>query len=100
MCCIVCLLDEELIKKREYRIVVSYFYFYLYDMKVTAILPDLLVEEVKSYTNEKTITKSLLTALSDWLQVQKIKQLNAYLKDNPLEFAEGYSAQSIRNLNR
>lgn len=69
-------------------------------MKVTAILPDNLIADVKSFTKSKKTTEALIKALSDWISSQKIKQLNSEIKNNPLEFTEGFSADSVRNINR
>ena len=45
-------------------------------MKVTAILPDDLINKVKHYSKGKNITESLIIALMDWMALQKIKELN------------------------
>ena len=69
-------------------------------MKVTAILPDELVLEIQKYTDGKNITDSLQKALSEWLKLAKVKKLNGKLKKLPLQFADGYSAEKVRNINR
>ena len=69
-------------------------------MKVTAILPDELVIEIQKYTNGKNITDSLQKALSEWLKLAKVKKLNKKLKKQPLKFADGYSAEKVRKINR
>jgi len=69
-------------------------------MKVTAILPDELVIEIQKYTNGKNITDSLQKALSEWLKLAKVKKLNKKLKKQPLKFADGYSADKVRKINR
>jgi len=69
-------------------------------MKVTAILPDELVLEIQKYTDGKNITDSLQKALSEWLKLAKVKKLNEKLKKIPLQFADGYSADKIRKINR
>lgn len=68
-------------------------------MKVTAIIPDEIVEDVRKYTGGKNITDSLIKALSDWLYRQRINQLSNELHQNPVQFREGFSAQGIRNNN-
>jgi hypothetical protein len=69
-------------------------------MKVTAILPDELVIEIQKYTEGKNITDSLHKALSEWLKLAKVKKLNKKLKKQPLKFADGYSADKVRKINR
>ncbi len=67
-------------------------------MKVTAILPDDIINDVKEFTGGKNVTESLTHALNDWLYQKRLEKLNRKLKDNPVAFKEGYSADSIRNL--
>jgi hypothetical protein len=69
-------------------------------MKVTAILPDSLVEEVQHITQGKNITESLISALKEWLDLRHIKELNERIQEKPLEFKEGFSSDSLRELNR
>lgn len=68
-------------------------------MKVTAILPNDIVRDVKEFTGGKNITDSLVKALKDWLYMKRIEKLNKQLSDNPVEFDEGFSAERIRALN-
>jgi len=67
-------------------------------MKVTAIIQDELIEEVMAKTKAKNITESLKTALTEWLRMQKIKELNMQVAESPLDFK--YSAEELRELNR
>lgn len=68
-------------------------------MKVTAILPDDLIQDVKEFTGGKNITESLKRALSDWLYQKRIERLNQQLSESPVEFQENFDAETIRNLN-
>ncbi len=68
-------------------------------MKVTAILPDDLIQDVKEFTGGKNITESLKSALSDWLYQKRIERLNQQLSNNPIEFHEDFNAEKIRDLN-
>jgi len=43
-------------------------------VKVTALIPDELVEEVKHLTQGKNITDSLIIALNEWVESQKTKK--------------------------
>ena len=69
-------------------------------MKVTAILPDKLINDIKQYTGAKNITESLIVALNEWLALRKIKDLNILIKNHPLHFSSEFSSSKIRELNR
>jgi hypothetical protein len=69
-------------------------------MKVTAILPDRLVKDVNKLAGGKTLTESLTIALQDWSDLQKVKELNEQIRERPLEFNTGFSAATVRKLNR
>ena len=72
----------------------------LYRMKVTAILPDRLVKDVNKLAGGETLTESLTIALQDWSDLQKVKELNEQIRERPLEFNTGFSAATVRKLNR
>ena len=67
-------------------------------MKVTAIIPDALVEEVKTYSQGKNITDSVIIALKEWLSLKHLSELNAQVASEPLEFER--EAADIRETNR
>lgn len=69
-------------------------------MKVTALIPDKLVKEVKLLSKGKNITESLIKALSEWVALQKIKSLNKNIKKKPLSFRDDFNAFSTREINR
>lgn len=69
-------------------------------MKVTALIPDDLVSDVKQLTQGKNITDSLIKALSEWVSIQRIKSLNSKVSKTPLSFRDGFNAQSVREINR
>jgi hypothetical protein len=69
-------------------------------MKVTALIPDDLVKDVKQYTGGRNITESLITALEEWLSVKKIQLLNEDIIKKPLEFSKDFSAFENREMNR
>ena len=75
-------------------------YRIVYRMKITALIPDNLIEEVKEYTQGKNITESLIKALTEWIQMQKIKKLNATISKKPLKFRKDFSPRQIRAINR
>jgi hypothetical protein len=66
-------------------------------MKVTAIIADELVNDVKTYTRSTTITEAITIALRDWLDIYKIKELNKKIAQNPIYINDG---QQIREINR
>ena len=67
-------------------------------MKVTAILPDDLIKNLKQLSHGKNITDSLKIALNDWVKIQTLKKLNREISSTPLEFE--YTADEIRSINR
>ncbi|MEE9315779.1 MAG: DUF2191 domain-containing protein [bacterium] len=69
-------------------------------MKVTAILPDELIEEVKELSSGRNITEGLLIALSEWTALKKIKNLNSKVETNPLSFSDKFDASKNRERNR
>ena len=66
-------------------------------MKVTAIIPDEIVNDVQEYTKGKNITDSIIKALSDWLYIKRIQKLNNEVRKEPLQFADGFNAEIVRN---
>ena len=66
-------------------------------MKVTAIIPDEIVNDVKKYTGGKNITDSLIKALNDWLYRQRINHLSNDLQQNPVRFREDFTAEETRD---
>jgi hypothetical protein len=69
-------------------------------MKVTANIPDALIDEVRQLAGKPTITESLIVALEEWIALKRVRELNAQVRERGLEFKKGYSAASIRKLNR
>jgi hypothetical protein len=66
-------------------------------MKVTALIPDDIINDVQEYTGGKNITDSLIKALSDWLYIKRIQKLNKEVRKKPLRFAAGFNGEIIRN---
>jgi hypothetical protein len=69
-------------------------------MKVTALIPDLLVKEVTHYAKGQNLTESLILALRDWLAQKKLRQLNRKIAAKPFEFKDSFSADKVRQINR
>ena len=104
-----CRIRKTLNKKNEFSaILVDLKFFldtydvlsYIYFMKVTALIPDDLVKDVKQYAGGKNITESLITALEEWLSLKKIQYLNEDIVKKPLEFSKDFSANKNREMNR
>ncbi len=68
-------------------------------MKVTAIIPDEIINDIQKFTKGKNITDSLVKALNDWLYVKRIEMLNKELSTEPVNFKEGFTAEGVRKLN-
>lgn len=73
---------------------------YFNRMKVTALIPDTIIDEVKKYSNGKNITDSLIIALEDWIALQKLKNLNSLVLETPLSFERNFSAEKVRKINQ
>jgi hypothetical protein len=69
-------------------------------MKITALIPEELIQDVKKYSGGKNITESLMIALNDYINRQRIKKSIQKLKKNPLEFTQDFNAEHLRRLNR
>ena len=69
-------------------------------MKVTALISDDLINEVKKATGGKNITESLIIALKGYLSNQKINQIIDEIDREPLMFQEGFEPYGMRTLNR
>src|SRR4030042_6752616 len=69
-----------------------------YRMKVTALIPDKLVHDIKQYTGAKNITESLIVALNEWLALKKVKELNILIKKHPLRFSSEFSSSKVREI--
>jgi hypothetical protein len=69
-------------------------------MKVTTLLPDALIEDICHLAKGKTLTESLITALSSWTKQQKLLQLTQELKAKPFSSQFGLSASKLREVNR
>jgi hypothetical protein len=66
-------------------------------MKVTTIIADDLVNDVKAYTRSSTVTEAITIALKDWLDIHNIRELNKKISQNPIYIDNG---QQIREINR
>lgn len=69
-------------------------------MKVTALIPEDLINEVRKFTGGKNITESLIIALKSYLSQRKVDYLINKVQEQPLQFNEDFSAYGIRKINR
>ncbi len=69
-------------------------------MKVTALIPDDIVNDVKQYAGGKNITECLIVALEEWISLKKIKELNKKDKEKHIKFSDDLTANNIREINR
>ena len=69
-------------------------------MKVTALVPDDIIEEVKSISGGKNITESLIIALKYYINNKKINKVIDEIETRPFEFNEGFTSYGIRKANR
>lgn len=69
-------------------------------MKVTALIPDDLIEKVKAKSGGKNITESLIIALKEYLNEKKVDNLIDRVNDEPLVLNESFTAYGIRKINR
>jgi predicted methyltransferase MtxX (methanogen marker protein 4) len=67
-------------------------------MKVTAIIADDLVNNVKAYTRSSTVTEAITIALKDWLDVYNIKELNKKIIQSPIHIDNGHQIREINRL--
>jgi hypothetical protein len=67
-------------------------------MKVTAIIPDMLVKETQSLSNAKTITEAMIIALDTYISIKKLKAMGETIKKKPLRFK--HTAEEVREINR
>jgi len=66
-------------------------------MKVTAIIEDTLVNNVKEFTHSSTVTEAITIALRAWIDIYTIKELNKRISKNPIIIENG---NKIRRANR
>ncbi|MBN1576822.1 MAG: hypothetical protein JW913_09735 [Chitinispirillaceae bacterium] len=69
-------------------------------MKVTALIPDDLITEVKELAVGKNLTESLILALKEWTSIQKLRVIREKVGKKPLEFSNNFSALYVRDINR
>lgn len=71
-----------------------------YDMKVTALIDDKLIEDVRKTSGGKNITESIVIALKYYLDAKKIDEVIYKIEEEPFVFQEEFTAYGIRKSNR
>jgi hypothetical protein len=66
-------------------------------MKVTAIIADDLIHNVKNYTQSSTVTGAITAALKDWIDMCEIRKLNKQILEEPVNIKDG---EKVREINR
>jgi hypothetical protein len=69
-------------------------------MKVTALIPNELIAEVRELSCGKNLTESLIIALREWSSIQKLRRLRDQIKQHPLRFRDDFYTGNVRKLNR
>ncbi|MDH5597904.1 MAG: DUF2191 domain-containing protein [Cyclobacteriaceae bacterium] len=69
-------------------------------MKITALIPDDLIDDIIKISGGKNITESIIIALKEYLAQKRIKQVTYSLKEEKFQFSEGFTAYKVRDLNR
>ena len=69
-------------------------------MKVTALINDKLVEDVRKVSGGKNITESIVTAMKYYLDSKRLYDVIEEIEKTPLQFKEDFTAYGIREVNR
>ena len=69
-----------------------------HSMKVTALIPDELIEEVKKLTGGSTITESIIIALEDFASRQRLTRTIQKIRRQPLIFRDNYTAGELNKM--
>jgi hypothetical protein len=69
-------------------------------MKVTAIIPDELVNDVQRLARRKNLTECIVFALREWTDLQRVRVLNQKVEERPFQFREGFTAAAARDASR
>ena len=72
----------------------------LHRMKLTALVADELLEEVRERAGCRTLTDCVVLALEEWVASKRMLAVTADLRAKPLAFAPGFSATAVRKQTR
>jgi len=66
-------------------------------MKITALVPEELIQDVKKYSGGKNITESIIIALNDYINRQRIKKSVQKLKKIHLNLSLNLALNKFAN---
>lgn len=69
-------------------------------MKVTALIDDKLIDDVKKLSGGKNITESIVIALKYYLDAKNIDKVIYKIEEEPFVFHDEFTAYGIRKSNR
>ncbi len=69
-------------------------------MKVTALVPDALIKEVRTRAGARTTTECVIVALEEWVAARRLAELIGELEKRPLKFQARFSSDSVRSQSR
>jgi len=72
----------------------------LFNMKVTALIPDKLVEDAIQVSGAKNTTEAMIIALQHYISAKRMYDVLEDTDKEPLVFQEDFSAYGIRKINR
>ena len=68
--------------------------------KITALIPEDLIDDVQTLSHGKNITESLIIVMREWVSAKRLRELNQEILKAPLKFQDGYGGSEVRALNR
>ncbi len=69
-------------------------------MKITALIDDHLIDQVKEISGGKNITESLVIALNDYVRRNQLNEIIYEIESEPMIFHDGFTPYGIRQTNR
>jgi len=63
-------------------------------MRVTAVIPDSLAGEVHRLAGRRNLSESIVHALWEWVDEQRLRRLNELVRQRPPRFAEHFSVEA------
>jgi hypothetical protein len=78
----------------------SYGASYALGMKLTALVADELLDEVKLRAGFATTTECVVFALQEWVAAKRLSEVASELRRKPLRFVDGFSGARARKQSR
>ncbi|MEQ9231369.1 MAG: DUF2191 domain-containing protein [Cyclobacteriaceae bacterium] len=69
-------------------------------MKITALIDDKLIDQVKEISGGKNITESLVIALKDYVRRNQLNDIISEIENEPMIFQDGFTPYGLRQINR